>query len=363
MKKFRLFSILLPVFLIAACSDDTGVDPPVNGSDTEKPFVEFVSPTNDQQVAGDEMDVIVNATDNHTVVKVEIYLNTQPVPVATMTEPPWTATIDISALPAGLNSISAKAWDSTGNASDRATVSFFRQLPGTFRFIFTSGAEFTYDRWDLLADNVVDESTRRNYYSRFEQGSGDVGGHSVWYRMISTDAMSNRSDTMIAHSNAQYNILVYGLANELVRRFTRPLVEQGFLPTAPELPAPHWSYLVKVNDDNGETMDPGETWDITAAGGISIPFGMINATITMDGTYVDRGSIIIVNGKEIYTWEILINVVIDFLGNQSTVPVHLWFSDDPSGQIMLQQETTMVTIPLVGEFPVPGDQQVLLSWK
>lgn len=363
MKKFRLFSILLPVLLIAACSEDTGVDPPIDESDTEKPFVAFVAPTNDQQVTGDELDVIVNATDNHSVVKVEIYLNTQPLPVATMTESPWTTTIDIAALPAGLNSISAKAWDSTGNASDRATVSFFRQLPGTFRFVFTGGAEFTYDRWDLLADNVADESTRRNYVSRFEQGSGDVGGYSVWYRMISTDAISNRSDTMIARSDAQYNILVYGLANELVRRFTRPLIEQGFLPTPPVLPDPQWSYLVKVNDEEGTTMDPGATWEITAPGGISIPFGLASATITMDAAYVNRGDIITVGGKEIYTWEILINVVIDFLGNKSTVPVHLWFSDNPSGQIMLQQETTMVSIPLVGEFPVPGDQQVLLSWK
>ncbi|MBE0643522.1 MAG: hypothetical protein IH600_05545 [Bacteroidetes bacterium] len=362
MKKFRFLLFLIPVLILAACdSDDGGVNPPVG--DTEKPYVAFVKPTNDQQITGNQLEVVLTATDNERVVKIELTLNNNLSPVATLTQQPWTTTIDISALPGGINSITAKAYDSAGNASNRATVSFERKVPGAFRFQFVNGAEFTSNRWDLADGNAKDESTRRNYVSRFEAGSGDMGGQTDWYRMISTDASISRIDTMIARADAHYNVQVYGLANELVRRFTRPLIEQGFLPTPPVLPDPFWTYMVKVNDDSGAPLDPGGEWDITPAGGILIPFGLVNATITMKGKFVKKGDVITVNGKDIYTWEVLITVTIDLLGNQSVVPVHIWFSDDPAGQIKLMQETGLITVPILGTFPVPGDQQELVSWK
>ncbi len=362
MKKFRFLLFLVPFILLAACSSDDPVSPPDN-SDTEKPYVAFVKPTNDQQITGDILDVELTATDNDKVVKIELTLNADLSPVATLTQGPWTTTVDISALPVGINSITAKAYDSVGNASNRATVSFERKASGAFRFQFIDGAEMISNRWDLADGNVKDESTRRNYVSRFEKGSGDMGGESVWYRMISTDASTTRSDTMIARADAQYNLQVYGLANELVRRFTRPLIAQGILPTAPDLPAPVWNYLIQANDGSGNPLDPGVEWEITPQGGISIPFGVVSATITMMGKYVNKGQIITVDGKDIYTWEVLITVSIDLLGNESIVPVHLWFSDDPSAQIMLQQETGLVTVPILGSFPVPGEQQELVSWK
>ncbi len=362
MKKFRFLLFLVPILILAACdSDDDGVTPPVG--DTEKPYVAFIEPVNDQQVTGDMLAVRLTATDNEKVVKIELTLNMDLSPVATLTQEPWTTTIDISALPGGINSITAKAYDSAGNASNRATVSFERKVPGAFRFQFVNGAQFTFDRWDLTDGNIKDESTRRNYVSRYEAGSGSLGGETGWYRMISTDALINRVDTMLARVDAQYNVQVYGLANEMVRRFTRPLVDQGFLPNAPELPEPFWTDMIRVNDQNGNPLEPGGEWDITPAGGILIPFGLINATITMKGKYVKRGDIITVAGKDIYTWEMLISVTVEMLGNESTVPVHIWFSDDPSGQIMLQQESGAITVPIIGSFPVPGDQQELLSWN
>ncbi len=361
MMKFRFLLLLLPVLILAACDDDEGVTPPAG--DTEKPFVAFVKPTSNQQVTGNQLEVVLDASDNQKVVKIELKLNADLSLAATLTQPPWTTTIDISALPGGVNSITAKAYDSAGNASNLATVSFERKVAGAFRFQFTNGATFTSHRWDLGEGNVKDENTRRNYTSRFEQGSGTLGGESDWYRMISTDASTGRIDTMIARVDAQYNVLAYGLANELVRRFTRPLIEQGFLPETPVLPEPFWTPLIKVNDASGNPLEPGGEWDITPQGGILIPFGLVNATITMKGTYVRKGDVIRIAGKDIYTWEVLITVTIDLLGSQSVIPVHLWFSDDPSGQIKLQQETGTLTVPIIGSFPVPGDQQELVSWQ
>ncbi|MFZ1729197.1 MAG: Ig-like domain-containing protein [Bacteroidota bacterium] len=362
MKKFRFLLFLIPVLMLAACGSDDPVSPPPGG-DTQKPSVSFVKPVNDQQVAGNTLEVKLNATDNIKVVKIELTLNNDLSPVATLTQEPWETTLDITALAGGINTITAKAYDSAGNASNRATISFERKVAGTFRFQFVDGAEFTSHRWDLADGNVKDEITRRNYVSRFVKGSGDMGGQSTWYRMISTDASTSRSDTMIAYTDAAFNVQVYGLANELVRRFTRPLIEQGILQTAPALPDPIWNYLVQVNDASGNSLALGKEWEITPPGGILIPLSVLNATITMTGKFVNKAQIFTVNGKDIYTWEILISVTIDVLGNKSVVPVHLWFSDDPSGQIMLQQETSLITVPIIGTFPVPGEQQELVSWK
>lgn len=362
MRRFRFLFLFLPLVLLVACDDDdSGVTPPAG--DTEKPSVAFVKPVNDQQVTGTTLDVELTATDNVKVTKIELTLNNGLSPVKTLTAEPWTTTIDISALPSGPNTITAKAYDEAGNASNSVRITFERKIPGAFRFQFVNGAEFTNDRWDLNDGNIKDESTRRSYVSRFEKGSGDMGGQTEWYRMISTDALNGRIDTMIARRDEHYNVQVYGLANELVRRFTRPLIEQGFLTEEPTYPAPLWTYLINVNDASGNPLEPGGEWEITPPGGIALPLGLISATVTMKGKYVAKGEMITVNGKDIYTWEMLIVVTIDILGNQSEVPVHLWFSDDPSGQIKLQQEAVTVTVPIIGGIPVPGDQVELLSWK
>jgi hypothetical protein len=118
-----------------------------------------------------------------------------------------------------------------------------------------------------------------------------------------------------------------------------------------------------VNDSGGNPLEPGGEWEITPAGGIALPIGILSATITMKGKYVAKGEIITVAGKEIQTWKMLIVVTIDILGTASEVPVHLWFSDDPSGQIQLQQDAAFVTVPVIGGVPVPGDRQELVSWK
>ena len=362
MTKFRFLFLLLPLFLLVACDDDDSGVTPTPG-DSEKPSVSFVKPVNDQQVDGEQLEVELTATDNVKVTKIELTLNMDLSPVKTLTAEPWTTTIDISALPAGINSITAKAYDEAGNASNRATITFERKILGALRFQFVNGAEFTYDRWDLSDGNIKDESTRRSYVSRFIKGSGDMGGQTDWYRMISTDALSGRIDTMIARSDEHYNLQVYGLANELVRRFTRPLLEQGFLTEPPVLPEPFWTYLAKANDTQGNPLEPGVEWQITPQGGIALPLGLISATISMKGKFVARGETITVAGREIYTWEMLITVTIDILGNQSDIPVHLWFSDDPSGQVQLQQEAGLVNVPIIGTLPVPGEQQELVSWK
>ncbi|MDT8322648.1 MAG: Ig-like domain-containing protein [Bacteroidota bacterium] len=369
MKYFRSLLFLLPFLLLVACSDDDGVTDPNdnnnnnNNADTEKPVVEITNPTADQEISGDVLLVEINATDNHRVEKVEVYLSTSPFPLATLTSAPWRTTFDISDLAPGAYAVSAKAFDSTGNESNRSTVTFIITAPGGFRFSFTDGAMFTYDRWGLDGDNQILPSTKSTYVSRYEQGDGTpVGGETDWYRIISTDSRSGRSDTMIARVDAQNNIQVYGLANELVERFTRELIDSGTLPQAPVLPAPEWTYLARVNDMNGDALEPGGEWDVTQGSGIEISFGLISATVSMKGAFIEQGEVFSVQSRDISTWKVRITVTISVLGQDNDIPVNIWFSDDPSAQLRLMQESAELNLGLV-QFPVEGDLQALVSWE
>ncbi len=368
MKNFRLLLFVLPLLLFVACSDDDdGITDPNNNNnnttDTEKPVVVITKPVADEEISGDQLLVEIDATDNHRIVKLEIYLSTSPFPLATLTAAPWKTTFDISDLAPGAYAVSAKAFDSTGNESNRSTVTFAKVDAGGFRYNFVDGAEFTYDRWGLDSNNEIVASTKSTYISRFEAGDGSsMGGETDWYRMISTDSRSQRSDTLIARTDGGNNLLVYGLANALVERFTRELIDSGTLPEAPVLPEPVWSYLAKVNDANGDPLDPGGEWDVTQGTGIEISFGPLTATVRMKGAFVEQGEVITAQGKDISTWKVRIMVTISILGIDNDIPVYIWFSDDPSAQIQLRQESADLNLGLV-QFPVEGDLQTLVSWK
>ncbi len=366
MKLFRLMIFLLPFVLLTACSDDDGdtvVNPPVDTSDTEKPTVLITSPVYDQEVSGDQLQVTMTAADNHKVVKIEVYLSTTPFPVATLTAEPWETMLDISGLAAGVYSVSAKAFDSTGNESNRSTISFMIVEEGGFSFAFIHGSEYTYDRWDLDENNMMVEMTKRPYVTRIEQGDGSsMGGETDWFRMISTDNYIGRTDTLIVRTDAQSNVRVYGLANYIVNNFAKRLVDDGLLPEMPMLPDPAWTYLAQINDANGDPLEPGAQWSITQGNGIELSFGLLSATITMEATYLENGEMFNIQGKDIHTWKVGIIVNISILGQDNEMPVYLWFSDDPSAQVQLIQESAEISLgPLTQA--VEGDKQTLVSWK
>ena len=129
----------------------------------------------------------------------------------------------------------------------------------------------------------------------------------------------------------------------------------------PVLPVPEWIYLAQVNDQNGDPLEPGVEWDITAPQGIQIPFGLVSATIRMRAAYADKGEIIVTGGKDMFTWRTRIMITITLLSD-TEIPVDIWFSDDPSAQIQLRQESAEIDV-LSFKLPVPGDLQLLKSWQ
>ena len=127
------------------------------------------------------------------------------------------------------------------------------------------------------------------------------------------------------------------------------------------LPDPAWTYLAQVNDANGDALEPGVQWSITQGNGIELSFGLLSATITMEATYLENGEIFTVQGNDIRTWKMGINVTISILGQDNELPVYIWFSDDPSTQLQLIQESGAITLGPLTE-TVEGDKQTLVSW-
>mgnify|MGYP000585569808 CR=1 FL=1 len=56
-----------------------------------------------------------------------------------------------------------------------------------------------------------------------------------------------------------------------------PLLEQGFLTEAPELPAPFWTYLAKANDTQGNPLEPGGGFRGSAAADPTASMGSVRA--------------------------------------------------------------------------------------
>lgn len=359
MKKRILFTFL-PLLLLAACSDDDNTTQPPTG-DTEKPSVTFVKPANDQQFNEATLDVELTATDNVGVVKIELYVNTASSPAVTLQSAPWQTALDVSALTPGTHTIRAKAYDAAGNASNFVAVTVVKSVPGVFAFTFRAGATFSYDVWNLDETNQKTGSPV-TVNSVVEQGSGqNLDGHSDWWRVIDTDPAGTK-DTLTARIDANGNLAVYGFATDFIKRFIQGMNDGGFPIEVPTLPDPEWKVLGYFNSAPGTPAAPGAEWDITDAAGINIPVGLFSANVKIRGKFVDRTETVTVNGKTISLWHVELSNIINILGSESTIKVHIWYSDDPSGRILLWQESTLLNLVLTN-YQLNGERWELKAWQ
>ena len=358
MKKFFL-TAFLPILLLTACSDES-TEPPTG--DTEKPSVMFIKPVNDYHFTGDTLGVELTASDNVGVVKIELFIYKKKTQAPTLAAAPWKTVLDVSALLPGVNSITAKAYDAAGNASNRVVLSVIKAAEGVFNYSFRAGAGFTYDVWDLDEANEKLPASKSTVTSTVEQGNGQpMGGKSDWWRVIDTDASGDK-DTLIGRVDANGNLELYGFATKFVRKFIEGVIEGGFPIQMPELPAPEWAVVGYFNSAPGTPAAPGSEWDITAAGGIDIPLGLVSANVRIKAKYIDRTETVVVNGKTIKLWHVELSNIVTILGGESVVTVHVWYSDDPSGRILLHQVSTLLNL-MITTYQLNGEKWELNSWQ
>ena len=158
--------------------EDTAPDTP--GGDQTDPVVTLTAPV-DGQVVEDTFDALATATDNVGVVTLAFFVDTEPAPRATLTEPPYTAAITIDALTGGNHNLRAVATDAAGNTGSDTAV-FVIDGPPTVEFLAPlDGATIagpTYTIRLQVADDVELDSVE---VFAGEQSLGDAtGGTLEW---------------------------------------------------------------------------------------------------------------------------------------------------------------------------------------
>ena len=359
----RFLVLFLVLGLITACSDDDPVDPG-DPADTQKPSVEIVKPSIDEVIPSDDLEVEVVVGDNVGVERVDLYLNNSLSPDAVINGAPWTTTVSIAALENGDHLISAKAYDAAGNESNVVRVAFIKQKDDGIHIVLKPGSEFVFDRWELDMENEKDPASNRDYVTRIVAGDGSMlDGKTDWVYQISEDMRDGDIDTMLVRISDAGNVQVYGFSHMFLDLMLAKAEENGYPLTMPDLDDPVWEDVARFYDAASAPLQIGSTWEITQPGGIVIDIIQgVSAVITVKGAFTGKDDIFNVGGKDINGWKSTITATISIMGTDSDVLIHLWFSDDPDGQVRMQHESSEINM-VITTFPVNGDLQELKSYQ
>jgi hypothetical protein len=239
-----------------------------------------------------------------------------------------------------------------------------------------AGDQFTYDRWDLDPNNQKIESTKRAYDIEINKGVGLVGQYSDWFFRLGRDRASGKRDTLYIRTETvtrQSNgtsyteeVMAYGFSYQLLQAFIAEVMKLGNV-TVPTIAAPQWNTIARYYDKSGNAVPVGTEWWIGPEEGVTMNFTVgttvIPANAKIKGAYTAREEKISANNKQITTWKSSITATFSALGSTLVeTKIHLWFSDDPDGQIRVLQESSTITIPILGTINVVGETQELVSW-
>ncbi|MCZ7557712.1 MAG: hypothetical protein M5R41_15040 [Bacteroidia bacterium] len=240
-----------------------------------------------------------------------------------------------------------------------------------------AGDQFTYDRWDLDANNQKIATSKRGYDIEINKGVGLVGQYSDWFFRLGKDQQSQKRDTLFIRtetvtrqsngSSYTEEVMAYGFGYKVLQSFIAEVMKLGNV-GVPTIAAPQWNTIARYYDKSGNAIPVGSEWFIGPEDGVTMNFTIngfpIGVNAKIKGTYAAREEKIQAGNQQVTTWKSTITASFTLQG-QTIVEskVHLWFSDDPDGQIRVLQESARATIPVVGiTFDIPGETQELVSW-
>ena len=116
----RYLIIVLSLFLIT-CGGGGGGSAPTEPEDTIPPTITIQSPLSGSTVS-ELVNVQINAQDNIGVSRVEIFLDNELAPIATLTSAPFQYSLNTSTLTDGDHTLAASAYDASGNKSTAQPV-------------------------------------------------------------------------------------------------------------------------------------------------------------------------------------------------------------------------------------------------
>lgn len=357
----RMWPALLALLIVAGC----GKDDPVSPSDAEAPVVSLLLPQAGA-IVYDTLIAEAQASDNVGVTKVEFLVDGAV--VATASAAPWRIAISAAGIAAGARSLAARAYDAAGNSTTSAAVSFTRRRGDLLFMQLRSGARFVFDRWDLDENNQKDPTSKATYTTVVSAGGGTaIGAYTDWFRAVSTDTRVSRKDTLIIRVNETGDLQSYGFITSILRRFIRN-AGGAIDPSTVTLPAPTWDVVGRFNADATTPLPLGTGWDVTPSAGVSLtvtPNGLplpVTINIKITGELFARGESFTAGGATIRASRVRLTATVAVLLNRSDIVIDVWFSDDPSGQVRLEQKFAELNLGLT-TVPVPGDIQELVSFE
>ncbi len=240
-----------------------------------------------------------------------------------------------------------------------------------------AGDQFSYDRWDLDANNQKIATSKRGYDIEIINGVGLVGQYSDWFFRLGKDRVSNKRDTLFIRtetvtrtsngSSYTEEVMAYGFGYKILQSFIAEVMKLGNV-GVPTIPAAQWNTIARYYDKSGNAVPVGTEWTIGPEEGVIMNFTIngfpIPVTAKIKGTYAAREEKIQAGSKQLTTWKSTITATFTLQGTTLVeTKAHLWFSDDPDGQIRILQESAKATFPVVNiTVDIPGETQELLSW-
>ncbi len=244
---------------------------------------------------------------------------------------------------------------------------------------FLVNSQFTYTRTTLDTTNQPVAGSQRQYIIELKGSGGTIiGAYDDWYRRVGTDMGTLAKDTLFIRTSPgskegtsfTKDVMVYGFVHKLHTAFIDQIVAAIPGVSRPDIPGPQWDIIAQYHAQDGSEIAAGSSWTLGNANGTQLNFTIpsfptpITITVTTKGTLDARGVDMAVGSKTVKTWKSTVTATADLFAQKTDVKVSFWFSDNPSGQIKVEQQGTKFIVPLVNiTFPLPGERQELQSWK
>ncbi len=217
-----------------------------------------------------------------------------------------------------------------------------------------------YNRWDLDSSNVKIAASLRQYNIEL-RGNGGLyqGAYNDWFFRIGTDMKSGKQDTLLIRTDPNNSdLMVYAFQYTMLSKFIDMVMALVPGIDRPAIPQAQWDIIGSYTGTPGQT-----TWAIGDPQGTPINFTFsgipVTVIVTLTGKYETKEETIAVDTKTVTTWKTSVTVALDILGTRKIMHFYFWFSDNPSTQIKVIQESLVLALPFLGTQVVPGETQEL----
>ena len=207
-----------------------------------------------------------------------------------------------------------------------------------------------YNRWDLDSSNVKIDASLRQYNLEF-RGNGGLyqGAYNDWYYRIGTDMKSGVQDTLLIRTDPNNSdVMVYAFQYTMLSKFVDMVMALVPGITRPAIPPAQWDVIGSYTGTAGQT-----TWAIGDPQGTPLNFNFsgipVTVLVTLSGKYEKKEETITVGAKTVTAWETSVTAALDILGTRKNLHIYFWFSDNPSTQIKVVQESLVMILPFLGK--------------